>query len=253
MPGSIDLEDDPWGSDQSYYGTFRAGDVDGDGRDDLIARGPYGIRTWFYNRPGQPGFGPYLPSGYPAFTGTASGPQAANTGPAAAYDAVNVQAKATGVLRGDESSVRAVWSAAATADTDLGTLTARLSGLPADLAGTLVGNCGPTPQRTNPLQYASCTPPSNSTGFTPGDWTAVVNELLSEVYDAQQVVTFYTAVDKIRNSLFLGESFELPNIGSKIGLAGAANATASFDVGALMSEVVGILGSLDRRRDPWGG
>ena len=49
---AISLTDDPWGSDPSYYSTLRLGDASGDGRQDtLIARGPYGIRTWFYGRP----------------------------------------------------------------------------------------------------------------------------------------------------------------------------------------------------------
>jgi hypothetical protein len=52
LPGSINLSDDPWGSDPSYYSTLQTGDAPGTGRQDtLIARGPYGIRTWFYGRP----------------------------------------------------------------------------------------------------------------------------------------------------------------------------------------------------------
>ena len=58
---------DPWLSHPEYYSTIRAGDVDGDGRDDVIARGPFGIRTWFYNRRETGGWERYLPDGYPAF------------------------------------------------------------------------------------------------------------------------------------------------------------------------------------------
>ena len=29
--GELHFGDDPWGGDPSYYGTFRAGDVDGNG------------------------------------------------------------------------------------------------------------------------------------------------------------------------------------------------------------------------------
>ena len=45
----------------------QAGDVDGDRRDDVMARGPFGIRTWFYNRRGTGGWERYLADGYPAF------------------------------------------------------------------------------------------------------------------------------------------------------------------------------------------
>ncbi|MEZ0294516.1 MAG: FG-GAP repeat domain-containing protein [Solirubrobacteraceae bacterium] len=236
--GKLSLADDPWGGDQSYYGTFRAGDVDGDGHDELIARGPYGIRTWFYNRPGQPGFGPYRPTGsYPSFTST--------SGQRAAYAQLNATAKSNGVLRGNQTSIRAVWTDPSTADTDLDTLSDSLRGLDDDLAGPLVGNCG-APLHVNPPRYAACTPvvsPSEIT-YTAEDWTNVVNELAAEVYDAQQVVAFYTTVDDIRQKLFLGQSTELPAIGSQIDLAGAATAQGAFSMNALVSGLIGIASSI---------
>ena len=47
------LDADPWLSHPEYYSTIRVGDVDGDDNDDVTARGPFGIRTWFYNRPAR--------------------------------------------------------------------------------------------------------------------------------------------------------------------------------------------------------
>ena len=44
------LAADPWLTHPEYYSTIQTGDVDGDGRDDVVARGPFGIRTWFYDR-----------------------------------------------------------------------------------------------------------------------------------------------------------------------------------------------------------
>ena len=61
------LASDPWLTHPEYYSTIQVGDVNGDGRDDVVARGPYGIRTWFYNRRGTGGWERYLPGGYPAF------------------------------------------------------------------------------------------------------------------------------------------------------------------------------------------
>ena len=46
-----------WLDQAEYYATIQLGDVDGDGHDDVVARGPYGIRTWFYNRRGTGGLG----------------------------------------------------------------------------------------------------------------------------------------------------------------------------------------------------
>ena len=59
------LAADPWLSHPEYYSTIQVGDVDGDGRDDVVARGPYGIRTWFYNRRGTGGWERYLPRATP--------------------------------------------------------------------------------------------------------------------------------------------------------------------------------------------
>ena len=66
------LAGDPWLTHPEYYSTIQTGDVDGDGRDDVIARGPFGIRTWFYNRRGTGGWERYLPDGYPAFPGAST-------------------------------------------------------------------------------------------------------------------------------------------------------------------------------------
>ena len=66
LPGTLGLTGD-WLTDPAFFSTIQVGDVDGDGHADVIARGPYGIRTWFYNRPGNRGWGRYLPGGYAAF------------------------------------------------------------------------------------------------------------------------------------------------------------------------------------------
>ncbi len=54
-----------WLDKPEYYSTIRTGDVDGDGRDEVIARGPFGIRSWFYNRRGTGGWERYLPTATP--------------------------------------------------------------------------------------------------------------------------------------------------------------------------------------------
>ena len=91
-----------------YFGTIRTGDVDGDGHDDVIARGPTGVRTWFYDRRGTGGWERYLPEGLPAFPGGGT----PNTGQAAAYDALNAAAKdpTNNVIPQATKTVRDVWA-----------------------------------------------------------------------------------------------------------------------------------------------
>ena len=69
LPGSLGLTGD-WLTNPTYYSTIQVGDVDGDGHADVVARGPFGIRTWFYDRRAIRGWSRYLPGGYQQFPGT---------------------------------------------------------------------------------------------------------------------------------------------------------------------------------------
>lgn len=228
LPGSIDLADDPWGSDQSYFATLRVGDASGDGREDtLIARGPYGIRTWFYDRPGQNGWTSYLPAGYPAFP--APGQQAA-------YNALNtLAAGGSGLLPGGDTTIRQVWTGENAPSDDA--LQRLQTGL------VTLGGCT-TEQSFSPPQYQSCTPPAGSTSFTAQDWTAVLNEMFSEAWAAQQVVDFYSELDGIRQQLFISEGAELPAIAGKLNLTAAANTPTSFNLLGMSSATLGIAASV---------
>jgi uncharacterized repeat protein (TIGR01451 family) len=224
---AISLTDDPWGSDPSYYSTLRLGDASGDGRQDtLIARGPYGIRTWFYGRPGQTGWSTYAPSGYPAFTGAQqSAYVTANQLPA-------VQAQLAGA---NVTTIRDYLQ------TENQPAAASLAGLQSVLASA-AGCSGE--QTFAPPQYQSCIPPSGSTGFTAQDWTSVVNELLSEAWDAQQVAAFYTELDGIRQHLFIAEGAELPAIAGSLELSAATNTATDFNMVGASSAMLGIAASV---------
>jgi hypothetical protein len=223
----IGLTDDPWGSDPSYYGTLRVGDASGDGHQDtLIARGPYGIRTWFYGLPGQTGWSTYATSGYPAFTGVQ---QAAYT-TANQLPVIQAQLAPEGV-----STIRDF----------LSTENAPSAGSLAVLQSNLASAAGCSGEKTfAPPQYQSCTPPSGSTQFTAGEWLAVVNELLSETWDAQQVVAFYAELDNIRQKLFIAEGAELPAIAGKLNLAAATNTPTSFNMDGISSAMLGTAASV---------
>ena len=228
---SLQLGSDPWLSRPEYYSTIQVGDVDGDGRDDVVARGPYGIRTWFYDRRGTGGWERYLDDGYPSFATAAQND---------AFGVLNSQAKAQGVITGTQQSVRDVWASEnAPADT--------WPGLQTDLLA--IGNCsGQTSLR--PPQYAACTPPvsSPSPAYSgdewAGAWTAVINELMVENDDALKAVAFFAELKGMRDDLFLQENAELPAIGGDLGLQAAAGSTAQFDMQAYMAGGLGIAASI---------
>jgi hypothetical protein len=223
---ALTLADDPWGSDRSYYSTIETGDVDGDKRADVIARGPYGIRTWFFNRRGTGGWERYQPDAvYPAFA----------AGQKAAFDELNSQAKSQNLVPRSATSVRDMW-ASVNAPTAV-TLSSLQTGL------VTLGNCV-NPSPAAPPQYATCTPPTGSSDFTATDWTSVLNEILAELYWAQRVVAHFDDLQGIRQELFIEQTNQLPEIGDDLKLAAAANTPTRFDMKALMASIVKIAGTI---------
>ncbi len=227
-----------WNQDRSHYGTFRAGDVDGDGREEIIARGPFGIRTWFYDRRGTGGWERYLPAGYPDFPGGQGG------GQSAAFSTLNQLAKQYRYITRSQNSVRDVWSAENPPDED------ELTDLERGIE-TTIGDC------SNPLpgeqpRYQTCDPPAGAT-FGVADWTAVINEVLAEIFAARQVLDHFGDLDSMRTSLFLAENAELPAIGSDLGLQAAANQSAAFDQQGFWASFIQIIGSIAGLVEPGAG
>ena len=219
-----------WLVKPEYYSTIRTGDVDGDGRDEVIARGPFGIRSWFYNRRGTGGWERYLPDGYPAW------PTASHLN---AYTALNTLATNDRIIPGTAITVRGVWSAQQPPQsTDL-------TRLQSDLA-RVAGCSGQAP--ANPPSYAACTPPSGATGYGPAEWTDVVNQLLAENYAASQVLGFFDQLDDMRQKLFIAEGAELPAIDAA--LKAAAYTPASFNPQSLFAGIFGISASIAGLAEP---
>lgn len=213
-----------WNQDASHYATFRHGDVDGDGREEVIARGPFGIRTWFWNRRGTGGWERYLPDGYPAFSG----------GQAAAFTTLTELAKKHNVIGPGASSVRDVWTGEnPPAALDLTTLQQGVL--------SIAGCSNPLPGE--PPRYQTCNPPTGAT-FSAADWTAVINEVLAEIFAAEQVNAQFSQLDTMRQSLFIAEDAEFPAIGGDLDLQAAANTQATYDQADFWDTFLQIAGSL---------
>jgi hypothetical protein len=238
MPASpaLALGSDPWLSDPEYFSTIQTGDVDGDGRDDVIARGPTGIRTWFYDRRKTGGWERYLPEGYPGFP---------TTGQQNAFGRLNYEVQNTHPpLIGKGGTVRDVWaSETAPDDVDIRNLQQAL---------VSIGQCseeqpGSTPNYKSCQKPAALDPPVQgvSDDFSADDWTAVVNEMLAENYAAGEVVAFFGDLNDIRQSLFVSEGAELPAIGAKLAaLKPAAGSTTKFDAKEVITLILSVAGEL---------
>jgi hypothetical protein len=227
LPASpaLQLGSDPWLSHPEYYSTIQTGDVDGDGRDDVVARGPYGIRTWFYNRRGTDGWERYLAGGYPAFN--SQGAQNEQN----AYAALN-KAATPGLI--PSGALRDLWTGE----------NAPQSGDVTKVTNRLPGIAGCDTATGSPPQVTACTPPAGSTGFTATQWTAVVNDMLAESDAAGEVLAFFTDLKSMREDLFQQETAELPAIGGDLGLQAAAANTAQFNPQGYFAGALGIAASI---------
>jgi hypothetical protein len=242
-----------WQNNASYYSTIQVGPVAGPGYPDaVIARGPFGIRTWFYcsgaapssgvssapgcaSLAGKSGWTSWLPqdtSSYPQFN-----PQS-NQGQAAAWTELNSLARQANLIGpASTSTVRDVWTGA-TAPTD-DNLTNLNNGVLA-----FAGCTGLT--SANPPHYSSCAVPNGSSGFTGDDWTPVVNETLAEIYDAKQTIDFFAQLTGLNSDTFLAKEAELPAISSSVAALGQAAANNSTRVSpqAIWSTGFGIAGAI---------
>jgi hypothetical protein len=229
----------PWDGDASYYSTIQVGSVAGPGYPDaVIARGPFGVRTWFYNLHGSGSWTSWVPqdtSSYPQFPSTASCPPGQLCGQAAGWEQLNALAK--GQIPPGGTTVRDVWTgASAPTATDL-----------TNLQNAILVFAGCTGQTSaNPPRYSTCAVPAGSSNFTVADWTAVVNETLAEIYDADETVDFFVELSKLNGDTFLAEGNELPALADSVAALGQAAGGNSTVISpqAIWSAGLGIAGSI---------
>ena len=217
------LAADPWSTDRSYWATIQAGDVDGDTRAELLARGPYGVRTWRY-QPDQRTWTRYVPAGdFPPFTGAA----------ATAYAALNT------FLGIQSGAVRDAY----TDPTRTPTANA-LKNFEDAIAGRCVGEIAGAPPR-----FQRCTPPPP--GQPPGPrvdpvaYTAVSNQIIAELFWAQHVIDYFSTLGNLTINLFLDENATFPSLAADLKLdsegvtdqtKGAANYT-----NLVLNEIANVL------------
>ena len=93
---------------------------------------------------------------------------------------------------------------------------------------------------------------ARSSGFTAGDWTAVVNETLAEIYYAVQTTDFFTTLANLNNDIFLAKEAELPAISSSVAALGQAAGNNIIQVSPqdLWSNGLGIASALAGILDP---
>ena len=217
-----------WSSDASRYSTIQVGPVAGPGSPDaVVARGPFGIRTWFYNLRHSGGWTSWLPqttSSYPQFS----------AGQAAAWSEVS-SLSGYATRGGPTGTIRDAWIATTPTANDLNQLNTKVLNF---------ANCAGKPS-LNPPAYPACAVPGGSSGFTEGEWTAVVNETLAEIYYAQETVDFFNELTKLNGETFLAESNELPALADSVAALSqaAGNNSSQISPQAIWTTGLGIAGS----------
>ncbi|MDQ3874112.1 MAG: hypothetical protein M3322_00980 [Actinomycetota bacterium] len=213
--GEPALADKPWALDPSYYETIKpatllfAPPVPTHG---LLARGPHGIRTWRFDAASST-WSRYLPYGnFPNVDDNA-------------FTKLNTF---LGIANG---TIRSIYT-----DPTSNPASSQLQGYQNSIAQTCTGLIS-----ANPPRYQSCTPPASVPGVSPPAWTAVSNQILAELFWAQQVLDHFTTLEGINTQLFLDEDSEFPAIGDELKLSQAPNVVAEVDYLSLFEGVLDLL------------
>jgi hypothetical protein len=170
------LADDYWADGDNYL-TIQTGDVDGDGADDLIARGVYGIRTWSYNKETTAWDYP-AKYGLKVFTGDET----------IAYDYINsyLTLAAGLTIRGQYTTDTTTLKNYQTCLNHGGDNWTDWTSLPTETCGVPGGN-------------TSITPP---TGLTLTTWNRVAEQIWDELGQSTFVSAYYSDLMALKNGIF---------------------------------------------------
>lgn len=219
-PGEPALSDNSW-KEASRYSTIQTADVDGDGSAKLIARGKFGIRTWFFDSDAKK-WERYMPYGFPAVTG---GKKAAL---ALLHNVLDLD---------DTTTVRETYG------TDTGALLTHSQGcLFADekSAAQICGENGKTV--SPPTMDCNGKPLKVPAGVTAADWTAVACEIYDELENAKLVASHFSELSSITNTMFIQENSTQEAIIEDLKLDSKKKADGDYD--SLFANIFKLVGSI---------
>ena len=226
----------PLWQEAALYGTIQTADIDGDGTSELLARGPFGIRTWRLTTSDTPQWSRYLVYGYPD-------PAFADAGQQAAYEALG---QALGVpdndIRTNADNGYGNPDAVPPNTDNIKLWNRFLSQLEANCSGQLTDT---------PPSYASCALPSGSSGFTADDYTAVSNEIIAELFYLNQYFPFHDSLQNLKTKVWDTDLPELDAIAADLKLDELKDDTKGTSAYLdLFSGVVKALGAIATAVDP---
>jgi hypothetical protein len=211
------LMGDPWAKPK-YYRTITTARLNPDSRArTLVARGPFGVRTWRLSKQTK-SWTRYRPYGdYPELD----------------EGALDRLSEFLGIARG---TVRDIYT-----EPGRDPSVDRLQGLQASIAA----QCTPPPRSANPDQYERCTPPPRAGGVSAATWTEVSNQIMAELYWARLVIDHFAALDDIQSSLFLDQSSQFPSMVADLKIESAPPVEARVDYQRILYAVIGVLSGLE--------
>ena len=192
---ALALSDPLWEKPQ-YYETIHTGDITGDGHAELIARGPYGVRTFAWDAAKRAFVRPLPYGDFPSFSGAEQ----------AAYRALGqfLLGRPVDDFRKETYATPSNSITEATLDRYRSLLTER---------------CEPAVfgSGSGPPHYTDCKPPPGS-GVDPGAWTVVSNQIIDELWAAAGATGYFTTLETIELKLFQDQQGTLPALDATLRL-----------------------------------